>query len=192
MCICRQFQWTRTRKRSRLTMARPRAMTSSLSRQAAGQCMKATEDITGLISVQFVKWLLINRFYPLEQKVWMFQAWSWTTSRCWRPQRTPGESTQRVWATTSSSWEPLLLVLHLFLHLVTYRLTRACLWWPKFTVDVFPGMEIASYLIDKASSITVIGSSEMPYQNTLGPEIGKVTMMVQWDTDFDSFCSRFD
>lgn len=44
---------------------------------------------------------------------------------------------------------------------------------------VFPGMEIASYLIDKASSITVIGSSEMPYQNTLGREIGKVTMMVR-------------
>uniref|UniRef100_A0A7N6A145 Rieske domain-containing protein n=1 Tax=Anabas testudineus TaxID=64144 RepID=A0A7N6A145_ANATE len=41
----------------------------------------------------------------------------------------------------------------------------------------FVGMEVASYLIDKALSITVIGSSEMPYQNTLGPEIGKVTMM---------------
>ncbi|XP_058483094.1 apoptosis-inducing factor 3 isoform X1 [Solea solea] len=39
-------------------------------------------------------------------------------------------------------------------------------------------MEVASYLIDKASSITVIGSSEMPYQNTLGPEIGKFTMMM--------------
>ncbi|KAF0038628.1 hypothetical protein F2P81_009112 [Scophthalmus maximus] len=42
----------------------------------------------------------------------------------------------------------------------------------------FVGMEVASYLIDKASSITVIGSSELPYQNTLGPEIGKVTMMM--------------
>ncbi|XP_034538976.1 apoptosis-inducing factor 3 [Notolabrus celidotus] len=42
----------------------------------------------------------------------------------------------------------------------------------------FVGMEIASYLIDKASSITVIGSSEMPYQNTLGREIGKVTMSM--------------
>lgn len=40
-------------------------------------------------------------------------------------------------------------------------------------------MEIASYLIDKASSITVIGSSEMPYQNTLGPEIGMVTMKAR-------------
>lgn len=40
-------------------------------------------------------------------------------------------------------------------------------------------MEIASYLIDKASSIAVIGSSEMPYQNTLGPEIGRVAMMVR-------------
>ncbi|XP_019952966.2 apoptosis-inducing factor 3 isoform X2 [Paralichthys olivaceus] len=42
----------------------------------------------------------------------------------------------------------------------------------------FVGMEVASYLIDKASSVTVIGSSELPYQNTLGPEIGKVTMMM--------------
>uniref|UniRef100_A0A3Q3N7A0 Apoptosis inducing factor mitochondria associated 5 n=1 Tax=Mastacembelus armatus TaxID=205130 RepID=A0A3Q3N7A0_9TELE len=42
----------------------------------------------------------------------------------------------------------------------------------------FVGMEVASYLIDKASSITVIGSSEMPYQNTLGPEIGRVTMTM--------------
>lgn len=40
-------------------------------------------------------------------------------------------------------------------------------------------MEVASYLIDKAYSITVIGSSVLPYQNTLGPEIGKVTMMVR-------------
>ena len=40
-------------------------------------------------------------------------------------------------------------------------------------------MEIASYLIDKASSITVIGSSELPYQNTLGREIGRATMLVR-------------
>ncbi|XP_071362034.1 apoptosis-inducing factor 3-like [Trachinotus anak] len=45
----------------------------------------------------------------------------------------------------------------------------------------FVGMEVASYLIDKASSITVIGSSELPYQNTLGPEIGKVTMKMLSD-----------
>ncbi|XP_005452714.1 apoptosis-inducing factor 3 [Oreochromis niloticus] len=45
----------------------------------------------------------------------------------------------------------------------------------------FVGMEVASYLTDKASSITVIGSSEMPYQNTLGPEIGKLTMTMLID-----------
>jgi len=39
-------------------------------------------------------------------------------------------------------------------------------------------MEVAAYMIDMASSVTVIGSSELPYQKTLGPEIGKVTMMV--------------
>ncbi|XP_073336011.1 apoptosis-inducing factor 3 [Pagrus major] len=42
----------------------------------------------------------------------------------------------------------------------------------------FVGMEIASYLIGKASSITVIGSSELPYQNTLGREIGRATMLM--------------
>lgn len=51
----------------------------------------------------------------------------------------------------------------------------------------FTGMEVASYLIDKALSITVIGSSEMPYQNTLGPEIGKVTMMVR-DREIPVLC----
>uniref|UniRef100_A0A3P9L5S1 Apoptosis inducing factor mitochondria associated 5 n=1 Tax=Oryzias latipes TaxID=8090 RepID=A0A3P9L5S1_ORYLA len=42
----------------------------------------------------------------------------------------------------------------------------------------FVGMEVASYLLDKASSITVIGSSELPYQNTLGREVGRITMMM--------------
>ncbi|XP_072230947.1 apoptosis-inducing factor 3 [Leuresthes tenuis] len=42
----------------------------------------------------------------------------------------------------------------------------------------FVGMEVASYLIDKASSITVIGSSELPYQNTLGREVGKITLSM--------------
>ncbi|XP_068600231.1 apoptosis-inducing factor 3 [Brachionichthys hirsutus] len=42
----------------------------------------------------------------------------------------------------------------------------------------FVGMEIASYLIGKASSISVVGSSELPYQNTLGPEVGRATMMM--------------
>ncbi|XP_024122390.1 apoptosis-inducing factor 3 isoform X2 [Oryzias melastigma] len=42
----------------------------------------------------------------------------------------------------------------------------------------FVGMEVASYLLDKAFSITVIGSSELPYQNTLGREVGRITMMM--------------
>ncbi|XP_046876696.1 apoptosis-inducing factor 3 [Hypomesus transpacificus] len=42
----------------------------------------------------------------------------------------------------------------------------------------FIGMEVASYMTGKATSITVIGSSELPYQKTLGPEIGKITMMM--------------
>jgi len=48
------------------------------------------------------------------------------------------------------------------------------IWW----ICVIEGMEVAAYMIDMASSVTVIGSSELPYQKTLGPEIGKVTMMV--------------
>uniref|UniRef100_A0A3B4CCS6 Apoptosis inducing factor mitochondria associated 5 n=1 Tax=Pygocentrus nattereri TaxID=42514 RepID=A0A3B4CCS6_PYGNA len=42
----------------------------------------------------------------------------------------------------------------------------------------FVGMEVASYMIDKASSITIIGFSELPYLKTLGREIGKFTMTV--------------
>ncbi|MBN3308327.1 AIFM3 factor, partial [Amia calva] len=42
----------------------------------------------------------------------------------------------------------------------------------------FIGMEVASYLSDKASSVAVIGSSDTPYKNTLGAEIGRVTMKM--------------
>lgn len=59
----------------------------------------------------------------------------------------------------------------------TYKLS-----WCVFTIILImfylTGMEVASYLLDKASSITVIGSSELPYQNTLGREVGRITMMV--------------
>ncbi|KAA8586800.1 hypothetical protein FQN60_000636 [Etheostoma spectabile] len=56
---------------------------------------------------------------------------------------------------------------------------KACLGCNVVLVGTsFVGMEVASYLIDKSSSVTVIGSSELPYQNTLGREVGKVTMMM--------------
>ncbi|KAI1894019.1 hypothetical protein AGOR_G00129680 [Albula goreensis] len=42
----------------------------------------------------------------------------------------------------------------------------------------FIGMEAAAYLSDKAASVAVVGSSEVPYQRTLGPEIGKMTMQM--------------
>ncbi|KAJ0004003.1 hypothetical protein NQD34_010217 [Periophthalmus magnuspinnatus] len=45
----------------------------------------------------------------------------------------------------------------------------------------FVGMEVASYMLNKASDITVIGSSDMPYQNTLGKEIGKITLTMLAD-----------
>ncbi|XP_022594440.1 apoptosis-inducing factor 3-like [Seriola dumerili] len=59
------------------------------------------------------------------------------------------------------------------------QIHAACLGCKVVLVGTsFVGMEVASYLIDKASSITVIGSSELPYQNTLGPEIGRLTMTI--------------
>ncbi|KAL4647621.1 apoptosis-inducing factor 3-like [Arapaima gigas] len=42
----------------------------------------------------------------------------------------------------------------------------------------FIGMEVASYLADKAASVTVIGSSKFPYERTLGPEVGIVAMQI--------------
>ena len=39
-------------------------------------------------------------------------------------------------------------------------------------------------MIDKAGSITVINSSETPYQKTLGPEIGRITVRVRDDLNF--------
>ncbi|XP_069040490.1 apoptosis inducing factor mitochondria associated 4 isoform X2 [Lepisosteus oculatus] len=45
----------------------------------------------------------------------------------------------------------------------------------------FIGMEVASCLSDRASSVTVIGSSEVPFQKTLGSEIGRLTMKMLED-----------
>ncbi|XP_026137987.1 apoptosis inducing factor mitochondria associated 4 [Carassius auratus] len=42
----------------------------------------------------------------------------------------------------------------------------------------FIGMEVAAYLSDKAASVTVIGSSKFPFQSSLGPDIGKMTMQM--------------
>ncbi|XP_056587724.1 apoptosis-inducing factor 3 [Triplophysa dalaica] len=59
------------------------------------------------------------------------------------------------------------------------RIHYACMGSRTVIVGTsFIGMEVASYVIDMASSITIIASSELPYQKTLGPEIGKVTMMM--------------
>ncbi|XP_051535924.1 apoptosis inducing factor mitochondria associated 4 isoform X2 [Myxocyprinus asiaticus] len=42
----------------------------------------------------------------------------------------------------------------------------------------FIGMEVAAYLSDKAASVTIIGNSKFPYQASLGPDIGKMTMQM--------------
>uniref|UniRef100_A0A3B5M0K5 Apoptosis inducing factor mitochondria associated 4 n=1 Tax=Xiphophorus couchianus TaxID=32473 RepID=A0A3B5M0K5_9TELE len=40
----------------------------------------------------------------------------------------------------------------------------------------FIGMEAASYLSDKAASVALVGPTKYPFENSLGPEIGKMTM----------------
>ncbi|XP_041667377.1 apoptosis inducing factor mitochondria associated 4 [Cheilinus undulatus] len=42
----------------------------------------------------------------------------------------------------------------------------------------FIGMEVASFLSDKASSVTVVGSKSYPYESSLGPDIGKMCMQM--------------
>ncbi|XP_028976410.2 apoptosis inducing factor mitochondria associated 4 [Esox lucius] len=42
----------------------------------------------------------------------------------------------------------------------------------------FIGMEVASYLADKAASVMLIGNSSYPFQRSLGSEIGKMTMQM--------------
>lgn len=40
-------------------------------------------------------------------------------------------------------------------------------------------MEVAAFLSDKAASVAVVGKSDVPYQFSLGPDIGKMTMQVR-------------
>ncbi|MCJ8740078.1 hypothetical protein PDJAM_G00054840 [Pangasius djambal] len=42
----------------------------------------------------------------------------------------------------------------------------------------FIGMEVAAFLSDKAASVAVVGKSYVPYQVSLGPDIGKMTMQM--------------
>ncbi|KAM9853426.1 apoptosis inducing factor mitochondria associated 4 isoform 2-T2 [Aulostomus maculatus] len=42
----------------------------------------------------------------------------------------------------------------------------------------FIGMEVASYLADKAASVAVVGATTYPYERSLGPDIGKMTMQM--------------
>ncbi|XP_061576289.1 apoptosis inducing factor mitochondria associated 4 [Cololabis saira] len=42
----------------------------------------------------------------------------------------------------------------------------------------FIGMEVASYLSDKAASVTLVGTSRYPYEMSLGEEIGKMCMQM--------------
>ncbi|XP_063306001.1 apoptosis-inducing factor 3-like isoform X1 [Pelobates fuscus] len=45
----------------------------------------------------------------------------------------------------------------------------------------FIGMEVAAYLSDKASSVSIIGRSSVPFQAALGPKIGELAMKLLQD-----------
>lgn len=53
------------------------------------------------------------------------------------------------------------------------------------------GMEVASYLSNKAASVTVVGTNSYPFQRSLGQEIGKMCMQIRNIYGCDvSFCLK--
>ena len=45
----------------------------------------------------------------------------------------------------------------------------------------FIGMEVAAHLSGKAATVTVVGNSDIPFQNSLGPEIGSYLKQLHLD-----------
>lgn len=45
------------------------------------------------------------------------------------------------------------------------------------------GMEVASYLSNKAATVAMVGTTEYPFEKSLGPEIGRMTMRVRTPMD---------
>ena len=45
----------------------------------------------------------------------------------------------------------------------------------------FIGMEVAAHLSDKAASVTVVGNVDIPFKNSLGPEIGSYIKQMHLD-----------
>lgn len=63
----------------------------------------------------------------------------------------------------------------------------------KMNLFINSGMEVAAFLSDKAASVAVVGKSDVPYQFSLGPDIGKMTMQVRellWFVSVHFFCER--
>nr|XP_020455737.1 apoptosis-inducing factor 3-like [Monopterus albus] len=55
----------------------------------------------------------------------------------------------------------------------------ACLGQKAVVIGAsFIGMEVASYLSGKAASVSMVGTTRYPYERSLGPEIGKMTMQM--------------
>ncbi|XP_029923065.1 apoptosis inducing factor mitochondria associated 4 [Myripristis murdjan] len=56
---------------------------------------------------------------------------------------------------------------------------RSCLGQKAVIIGAsFIGMEVASYLSDKAASVAMVGTTEYPYERSLGSDIGKMTMKM--------------
>lgn len=100
-----------------------------------------------------------------------------------------------IYLLSALSLQNVVVVFICWVFIRTFFTPRYSLLQPLDGISYVIGMEIASYLIDKASSVTVIGSSELPYQNTLGREIGRATMLVRHERDGEraecSFTSLF-
>lgn len=96
-----------------------------------------------------------------------------------------------IYLLSALSLQNVVVVFICWVFIRTFFTPRYSLLQPLDGISYVIGMEIASYLIDKASSVTVIGSSELPYQNTLGREIGRATMLVRHERDGERAESSF-
>ena len=61
--------------------------------------------------------------------------------------------------------------------------------WMLIIYDVSPGLEVASYLIGKASSVTLVGRQPEPLQAILGTKVGAMVRKVCHDVSTHSLNS---
>lgn len=92
-----------------------------------------------------------------------------------------------VWGVSLSHPQPPLSILKMLFKYLTVQDKAAlqhlsshqyCRPLKCFSINS-TGMEVASYLSDKAASVAVVGTTRCPYERSLGPEIGKMSMQVR-------------